>query len=47
MATRTPRDLDLYSVVDQKQMKVLDATIMLEWDIGHQKITCNNSKSMP
>jgi hypothetical protein len=25
MATRTPRDLDLYSIMDQKQTKVIDA----------------------
>jgi hypothetical protein len=35
MATRIPRDLHLYLVVDHTQMKVIDAKYSVKWDIGH------------
>jgi len=53
MLVRILRDLNLYLIVDQKQMKVIDANQDklveqgLEWDIGHREIMCRNTKSMP
>jgi hypothetical protein len=43
----TFQDLDFYLVVDHKQMKVINADYNVRMDLGHQKITCKSTKSMP
>ncbi len=45
MFTKTSRDLDLFLVMDQIKMKVINANYCVK--VGYWEIMCRNTKSMP